>query len=633
MPKTRRYALIATFVFFIASSSTGTAGAAGFNQFVVFGDSTLDTGYFRYHTSGNPQFDGALDIAIQFGATGGWAGNGVMNTTILADKFGLSAAPCDAGGSNYANGGATTMNNTGCMVPDNIFTIQQIENYLATVHGAANRNALYLIKTGDNDATYVNGQTPEWRAANPNYLDNVAAALAVEVTKLQVAGARTIVVRNSYDSALFAARGGDIAPENFDAYTRSYGLGISEWSDLAALGVHFVPADNDSLFRYVAHHPELFGFTKDTVLSTDAPFYTNPRKYTACMCILTPEEQRDYLFVDGVHLTTAGQTIEADYTYSLLVAPSEISLLAQSAVQSGWARAATIQGQIDTFGQHRGPNGVNVWTSAGVSGTEIRGATGFVGDSGDPFGGTVGLDFQTPCGAIVGVAFTAGSQRQGFSTGGHFDQTDETPSLYAAYADGPLWGNVVASYGVFQDKIARSVQLGIFTDQNNGNTVGQSMALALRGGDDVNLGRFTTGPVAGVVLQQVRVDGFTETGTSGVTALSFGNQTRGSAVTQLGWRVSADLGDFRPFAEMDWNHEWTGKDHTITTTLTSFSCPSYTPTYTMDGAPVVSDWATLSLGSYYRLSPRVMLRGAASAMFFDPQLITYGGEVGMNVCF
>ena len=154
----------------------------------------------------------------------------------------------------------------------------------------------------------------------------------------------------------------------------------------------------------------------------------------------------------------------------------------------------------------------------------------------------MGVDYQMPCGLIVGAAFTAGSQTQEFSTGGHFNQVDEAPSLYVAYVAGPVWGNAVASYDLFQDDIARPVPLGIFTDQNNADTTGQSLALALRGGGDFSLGQITTGPVAGVVLQQVHVDGFTETGTSGVTALSFGSQTRDSFVSQLGWRVLAGRG-------------------------------------------------------------------------------------------
>jgi outer membrane lipase/esterase len=298
-------------------------------------------------------------------------------------------------------------------------------------------------------------------------------------------------------------------------------------------------------------------------------------------------------------------------------------------VQGGWARAATIQGQLDPCEQHRGPCGYNVWTSVGAYSLAIRNAPGFTDESGTPFGGTVGMDYQLPGGLIVGAAFSTGSLSPGFSTGGHFDEVDEAPSLYLAYVGGPLWGNAVATYDTFRDRISRSVQLGLFTDQNNADTVGQSLALALRGGFDFGLGPITTGPVAGLVLQEVRVDGFTETGTSGTTALAFGDQTRDSFVTQLGWRVCWERGRLRPFAEMDWNHECAAKDRTITTSLTSVAAPSFT----MDAAPVVSDWATSSLGAFYELNSRVTLRGAASAMFINPQMITCGGEVSLNVSF
>jgi outer membrane lipase/esterase len=298
-------------------------------------------------------------------------------------------------------------------------------------------------------------------------------------------------------------------------------------------------------------------------------------------------------------------------------------------VQVGLMRATTIQQQIDLSTEHRGPNGINVWTSAGASTLTVKNAPNFPNVSGPPFGGTVGADYQLPGGVIVGAALTAGGLAQRFSTGGNYSQADEAMSLYAAYRSGPVWGNVIASYGLLQDHIARQVTLGLFTDQNNADTDGHSLALALRGGSDFRFGQVTTGPVVGVVLQQVHLNGFTETGTSGVTALSFGDQTRNSFVSQLGWRGSADLGNWQPFAEAEWNHEWGGRNRTLTASLTSIAAPSYTEL----AAPVASDWATVLLGVSYKLTPQVILRGAVMTMFANPQVISYGGELGVNVSF
>ncbi len=622
MPKTQQFALMAALLAFIALGMPGAAGAAGFDQFVGLGDSTLDTGYFRYTPTGTPAIDDALPGAIAQGAKGGFAGNGVMGATMLAGRFGLDAGPSSDGGTNYANGGCYTMTN---QEPSsgNVSTIRQIQTYLQSVNNVANSHALYVISSGNNDLIHP-------PSSDPNFLSESASQNATSVASLQAAGARTILVPNSFLYAVYAASGGGMDSDNATAYATSVSYNLLRWSNLTAAGVHFVPADLDSVFRYVVQNPARFGFTTDSVLATSAPVYNDPSPYnTAILAVLTPAQQQEYLFIDGHHLTTAGQTIEADYEYSLLAAPSQISLLAESAVQNGWAHAATIQGQIDPCGRYCRPSGGNLWASAGTYSLNVKNERGLPSDSGTPFGGTVGIDYQTAGGLIVGAAFTSGSQVPGFSTGGHFSQVDEAPSLYVGYVGGSLWGNAVATYDLLQYDTKRSVPLGIFTDQNHANTSGQSLAVALRGGCELGVGRFATGPVAGLVVQQVEIDGFTETGDSGVTALSFDGQTRESLVTQLGWRLLADQGDFRPFAEMNWNHECAGRDRTVTASLTSVGAPSYT----MDAVPAVSDWATTSLGAFYALSPRVMLRGSASAMFINPQMTTCGGELGLNYSF
>lgn len=151
---------------------------------------------------------------------------------------------------------------------------------------------------------------------------------------------------------------------------------------------------------------------------------------------------------------------------------------------------------------------------SGAAGSlNIKNAENFPDVAGTPFSGSVGVDYQTAFGLVLGTAFTAGFQNQQFSSGtGRFDQNDQAFSLYTAYKAGPVWGNAVASYGLYQDKITREVPLGTFVDTNTANTTGQSLGLALRAGGDMVWGVLTTGPVAGLVLQQVRIKGFTETG-------------------------------------------------------------------------------------------------------------------------
>jgi len=601
----------------------GVAFAAGFDQFIAFGDSTIDSGYFRYNPTGIPGIDSAVASAVANGASGAFVGPGVMNTTMLAGRFGLSAAPVGDGGTNFANGGAHTLID----VPPNVPAVQCITNYLSSVNGVANSHGLYEIRTGDNDLAFVAKQGAVWIAANPDYLSGIASTLSAQVAVLQKAGARTILVPNSYNRAIFAGPGGDIAGSNAASYARSVSFDATIWSDLTAAGVNFIPADIDSVMNYVVKNPTLFGFTPASVLSANAPSPTSALLTTTSM--ISSAQEQTYLFVDALHLTTAGQQIESDYEYSLVTAPGQISLLVESIAQVGLARAATIQRRIDFPGQQRQPDRVATWVDAGAGSLNLKNAPGFPEESSTPFGSTAGVDYQTPGGVIVGAALSAGDQRLRFSTGGHCTQVDEAPSLYVAYQTGPVWGNAIATYELIQDHIARQVPLGTFTDQNNADTRGQSVALALRGGEDFSLGRITTGPVAGVVWQQTHLNGFTETGTSGATALSFGSQTRDLLVSQLGWRGSTSVGRWQLLAEVEWNHDWAGKNREVIASLTSVAAAPYT----IAAAPVAEDWATASLGTAYKLNSRTTLQAAVSAVIGNSRAASYGGDLSLSIGF
>jgi len=620
------------------------AGAGGLDQFIGFGDSSMDSGYFRYtSTGGSPglggpgsaaALNGQIAATVATGGSGAFLGPGVVDTVQLAARFGLTALPVTIpGGTNYANGSAQTVSTTAGDnylrgLYTNVPIVTEMSNYLAATHGSANPNALYMISFGGNDLTWLNTQAPP--GLSPlGYLQSLATSLTTGIASLQAAGARTIIVLNVYAYARLVGPGGSLTAANAVWVNEAAAYSTDVWSGLRAAGVSFIPADVEGLLRFVSRNPTQFGFTPATELASSPACGGISALVCAPSQLVSPNAERTYMWSDGAHLSTAGQAIESDYLYNLITAPSAISLLAESPVWGGLARAATIQGQLDQSGQTRGPSGINVWTSAGAGHLSLGNAPTFPTASGTPFGGTLGVDYLTPFGMIAGAAISVGDQAQNFSSGGHFTQLDEGLSIYAAYRTGPMWGNAVLSYDLLQDHIARQVPLGIFTDRNNGDTSGHDLALALRGGWDFRMGPITTGPVAGVVLQQVGVSGFSESSTTGFTALSFGGQTRNSAISQLGWRGAVDIGDWRPFAEVNWNHEWAGGNRTITASLISIAAPSYTSA----AVPVASNWASAALGVSYRVNARTSLRGAASAMFVNPQVGSYGGAVSMNVGF
>ncbi len=156
-----RAALLGAVLVAVANPAT----AQTFNQFAAFGDSTTDTGWFTGattgpHSTGIPQYDAAIAAALAVGGNAHYTGPGLGNAQILAAFFGLSAnSASTTGGTNYAIGSAIdngtpgfenlyAIIGTGVANPALPGTVTQINNYLASVNGKANPNALYLISSG-----------------------------------------------------------------------------------------------------------------------------------------------------------------------------------------------------------------------------------------------------------------------------------------------------------------------------------------------------------------------------------------------------------------------------------------------------------------------------------------------------
>jgi outer membrane lipase/esterase len=95
--------------------ANGPAAGQTLNQFIGFGDSTIDSGYYRSLASpgGGATFNSFWAAAVAAGAGKPTTSPGAMSSEALAGLFGLSALPADQGGTNYATSGAknVTINN------------------------------------------------------------------------------------------------------------------------------------------------------------------------------------------------------------------------------------------------------------------------------------------------------------------------------------------------------------------------------------------------------------------------------------------------------------------------------------------------------------------------------------------
>jgi len=208
--------------------------------------------------------------------------------------------------------------------------------------------------------------------------------------------------------------------------------------------------------------------------------------------------------------------------------------------------------------------------------------------------------------------------------GGRFKQTEIAGSLYAGYATGPSWASIIATYGALRYDVNRVVPIGITLQDNKGNTDGSDISLAVQGGHEFRSGGFTHGPVIGLTLQRVKVDGFTESGS--FTSLAFGSQARDSVISALGYKASVDLGPFRPFAQIVWNHEHASTDRLVRASLTTIDAPGYE----MPGVKLGRDWGTTTLGTALKLTSGFTGLASVSAQIGQTGVTGYGGRIGLN---
>jgi len=607
--------------FFTALLSIGffanPASAQSFNQFLVFGASNLDSGYFKL-TGGDLHFVNARANGAAMTPSGG-----IMVTDLLSARFGLTdiSKGVSADGTNYAVSGAkiTAANSLTPAFPSAALTpsiTQQMTNYLASTGGVANPNALYIISAGSND---VPGNTQA-------HLAQQAAIFTNSVAQLQAAGARYILIPNTN--------------RNF--------LSTEIYNDLTAAGVKFIPADNIAMINAVRAAPARFGLTS-TALGTLPPG-TSP---SACSppingysgyglyCVPSttqpvpnvaylnsPNALETSLFADDIHFAPAGQKILADYYYSLIVAPSQISFLTENAIQFRRGVTLGIQEQIDIT-QRRATPGFNVWFNGDVSSLKLNASSpGFPSDPSTPISGTLGASYSFGAHALVGAAVTLGSQNPSFSSGGGFKEKEVATSLFGALRSGPFWANAIMSFGWLKYDVNRVVPLGITFDSNSAQTNGRNFSFAALTGYDFMYRAVTHGPVVGLEVQSVGIDNFTETGS--FTSLAFSNIGRTSTVSALGYRAAIDLGIWRPFAQATWNHEFDNTaNRTVTASLTTLVAPSYS-------LPIVQlgrDWASAVVGTTVAIGRDWTGLAAFNAQLGQNGTTRYGGRFGINYAF
>lgn len=185
----------------------------------------------------------------------------------------------------------------------------------------------------------------------------------------------------------------------------------------------------------------------------------------------------------------------------------------------------------------------------------------------DTVGGTVGADHLFRSGLVLGAAFSYGHEFGNYEgVGGGFDHDSYGIVVYGSVVPiTNLFVDAVAGYTrkdySFDRRAAITIPSAGFTvaSATSANTDGNEFKIGVNTGYDVPLGRFTVGPRVGVLYRETTIDGFRESGRTGLE-LAYDNQNIQSLTTTVGLygsvAISTGFGVIVPQVTAEYVHEF-----------------------------------------------------------------------------
>jgi outer membrane lipase/esterase len=564
--------------------------AAPYSSLVVFGDSLADAGW-----STGP--DGPIRYTNRVGPTyGAGEAYGPVSPMLLGGKLGFSAegqAAANAGGSNWAVGGYTTS-----QVLDTINN-----NYLAATGGRADSNALYYLTGGGND--FLN-----FLVTSPATAQAAAGRFADSAEALQRAGARYMMVWLLPDVGLTPNFYGTGLQSLVSSLGTEYNAELVR--QLATIDAEIIPLNIPLMLSEVLANPGAYGLAADLSsaeligtcfdgCSNENPIYgingSNP-------------DPSKLLFEDSVHPTIAGQTLIADYAYSLLAAPWELSLLPEMA--HGTLRSHQDQLRNQWQADWEAWQAVGQWRPFVNAGGQRQSYDLYRSDAdGNGYSLNFGGSYRLDEAWRVGLA--AGLYEQSLEAGdadSDYDLRSYLTTAFAQYQQNRWWGELAGSVGYLDyHDLKRQFDMGPATRSEKGDTDGHLWSLSGRVGYDIAQSadsQWHLSPFVSADYARVEVDGYSED-SQRATALNYGDQKRSSKRLGIGLQGLFDLSQqTRLFGEVAMEREYEDDASEVDMSLRSLP----TLGYTLDGyTPDDKTWRA-SFGVSHKLALGMAVRGA-----------------------
>jgi phospholipase/lecithinase/hemolysin len=307
-----------------------TATAKPFTFLWVFGDSTVDTGWYKVPKlgsnppsfSGDAAFDAYLAPTTPHGRTGAqkWgigkptSSPGLMSAEVLAHVLGVTAFPQNQLGTNYATSGArnqqTNAVNSG-LFPNAIPTEQQIDHYLKFIKPTG--LALYLVSSGGNDISTALNAYGGCTTAAMTDVQAAASSLADKIKTLQDNNVRYIIVANQPES--FGNTDEKTCRSTYDTalMTELNSLGVSyAWGDVNGVRTKIETFSSFGISILGNNHPACAMPSASTLITSAWALVCSPTSPVS-----TPTNADVSEFADNEHWATGAQRVLGSYYFCL----------------------------------------------------------------------------------------------------------------------------------------------------------------------------------------------------------------------------------------------------------------------------------------------------------------------------
>ncbi len=624
-----------------AATAAGAATPSPFSGETVFGDSLSD--------SGNVSILEGLPQIMRFTTNPGFTA-----VEDLGNAFGLATNPSLRGGTDFAYGGAGVTTNSpgvGTTVPTET---QQITTYLAA-NPKVGGSELFTVFGGANDIFYhgtavAAGQFAAAHGLDPTAIAKIEGVAAAEtpaqalsaiqsaaaqeltlISGLQKAGAHYVIVFNLPNTSLTpsAAAGETLVPGTIaEQSTLSSAFNSVLNAGLKTAGVGIIPVNTYALFNEVLANAAAYG-----IVNTTAAACTTSSSLNCTPQTLKPNATpATYLFADGVHPTTNTHALFAQVVENEIIAPQQISLLAEEPL-------ATLEDERNTVGQQLlvdqlDPSaGVHLFATGGYVRQHI-GAEAYTPSAHDDDGLiTIGADDRLSPDVTLGAELSGGTASEALSGQLRKFHTDSIMgSVFVQLVHGPAYLFEAAGAGdLHLHDIQRLFKIGPVTRTETGEVDGQTQSFNVSGGYWFGTPRLRAGPFVTGAYERVHIDQYDERGADS-GSMTFGSQTREALIGEAGVRVQGSLPlaavQLRPFAEVAYAYDADARTRDVVGGLTTMNGQFAIPGFSPD-----RQWGEVQAGVNAAFSTHWSGYIAYNGRFAGASTDYYGGDVGVRYAF